>query len=123
MTRERFAKLVREEMDALPEKYRRLIHNVAVIVEDVPPEQKRRTKPRPRSLPPPRRLMGLFVGTPRTLKSSFDQPLGPDYVVLYKKNIESVCRNEREIRHEVRMTIIHEFGHYFGLSEDELEGV
>jgi predicted Zn-dependent protease with MMP-like domain len=47
----------------------------------------------------------------------------PDRVVLYQRNIEAVCRTEEEIEHQIRMTVIHEVGHYFGLSEDELRHV
>jgi predicted Zn-dependent protease with MMP-like domain len=63
------------------------------------------------------------VGTPKTQKSVFDLPTGPDYVVLYQKNIEAVCRNETEMREQIRRTVIHELGHYFGLNEDELKDV
>lgn len=123
MKRERFVELVREALDTLPEHFQKRIHNVAVLVEDVPPEQQRRPRaPRPRNMPR-RLIMGVFVGTPTTRKSVFDLHAGPDYIVLYQKNIEAVCRDDEEIRHEVRQTVIHELGHYFGLSEDELRDV
>lgn len=123
MKRERFVELVEEALDTLPEQFRKRIHNVAVLVEDRPPEQPmNRRPPRPRSLPR-RLLMGVFVGTPATQKSVFDLRSGPDYIVLYQKNIEAVCRDENEIRHEIRQTVMHELGHYFGLSEDELRDV
>ncbi|HYG99083.1 MAG TPA: metallopeptidase family protein [Terriglobales bacterium] len=123
MTRDRFNELIEEALDNLPERFRNRVHNVAVLVEDLPPEQlSRRRAPRPRSMP--RRLvMGVFIGTPATQKSVFDQPVGPDYIVLYQKNIEAVCRTESEIRDEIRQTVMHELGHYFGLSEDELMDV
>lgn len=123
MKRERFIELVQEALDSLPEQFRTRLHNVAVLVEDLPPAPpSRRRAPRPRALP--RQLvMGVFVGTPATQKSVFDLPSGPDYIVLYQKNIEAVCRNDDEIRHEVRQTVMHELGHYFGLSEDELRDV
>jgi predicted Zn-dependent protease with MMP-like domain len=46
----------------------------------------------------------------------FDLPAGPDRIVLYQKNIEAVCSNEDEIRKEIRLTILHELGHYFGMN-------
>jgi predicted Zn-dependent protease with MMP-like domain len=58
-----------------------------------------------------------------TKKSVFDLPSGPDYVVLYRKNIEAVCSNEAEIREQIRRTVIHEFGHKFGMDEEQLKGV
>lgn len=123
MKRERFVELVQEALDTLPERFRKRIHNVAILVEDRPPEQQSlRRAPRPRALP--RRLvMGVFVGTPATKKSIFDLPVGPDYIVLYQKNIEAVCRDDEEVRAEIRQTVMHELGHYFGLSEDELRDV
>ncbi|MFB3813480.1 MAG: metallopeptidase family protein [Terriglobales bacterium] len=98
---------------------------MAVLVEDRPEEQHTPGRMRPRAMPPrPRDLvLGLFVGTPTTQKSVFAVPTGPDYIVLYQANIEAVCRTEAEIREQIRRTVIHEFGHYFGLSEDELRGV
>lgn len=125
MRRERFTKLVQRALDSLPARFRERIHNVAVLVEDYPPnERSSRARVRPHALRPPQpRLMGIFVGTPMTQKSVFALPAGPDHIVLYQKNIEAVCRSEREICEQVRRTVIHELGHYFGLSEEELRDV
>jgi predicted Zn-dependent protease with MMP-like domain len=71
-------------------------------------------------LPPKKLLLGLFHGVPMTKKSVFELPAGPDYVVLYQKNIEAVCSTETEIRAQIRRTVIHEFGHYFGMDEEQL---
>ncbi len=121
MTREQFTAVVAEVLDTLPKPFRRRIHNVAVLVEDYPPEEPRRN-PRPRGLP--RRLvLGVFVGVPATRKSVFDLRTSPDYIVLYQKNIEAVCRDEAEIRHQIRQTVIHELGHYFGMTEEQLRDV
>jgi predicted Zn-dependent protease with MMP-like domain len=59
---------------------------------------------------------------PTTKKSIFDLPRGPDHV-LYQKNIEAVCSNEAEVRDQIRLTVIHELGHYFGLDEEQLKDV
>ena len=48
---------------------------------------------------------------------------GPDCIVLYQKNIEAVCESDEEVREEIRLTVLHELGHYFGMTEDELEDV
>jgi len=50
-------------------------------------------------------------------------PSGPDHIVLYQKNIESVCSNEAEVREQIRLTVIHELGHYFGMDENQLKDV
>ncbi len=126
MRRERFLKLVAEALDDLPEEFRRRMENVAVLVEDVPRAQRERRR---RKLPPPRAsaprtlVLGHYIGTPRTERSVFALPGGPDRIILYQKNIEAVCRDEREIREEVRLTILHEVGHYFGMSEEQLRDV
>ena len=70
-----------------------------------------------------RLVLGVFEGVPSTRKSVFDLTCGPNRIVLYQKNIEAVCSNEAEIRHEVRQTVLHEMGHYFGMSEAELKDV
>jgi predicted Zn-dependent protease with MMP-like domain len=127
MQREKFVKLVEEALDALPTRFRKRIHNVSVLIEDVPPERMSHRGSRnvgiadaddANSL-----VLGVFEGVPTTRKSVFDVPSGPDRIVLYQKNIEAVCSNEDEIRQEVRLTVIHELGHYFGMTEAQLEDV
>ena len=58
-----------------------------------------------------------------TQKSVFQLPAGPDYVVLYKKNLEAIARNDAELREQIRRTVVHEFGHYFGMTEEQLKDV
>jgi predicted Zn-dependent protease with MMP-like domain len=118
MKREHFIKVVEETLDSLPREFRSRIRNVAVLVEDVPANQ-----PLPEPGQQRRLLLGLFHGLPRTKKSTFDLPTGPDHIVLYKKNIEAVCSSEAEIRKQIRLTVIHELGHYFGMDEEQLKDV
>jgi predicted Zn-dependent protease with MMP-like domain len=122
MRREPFLELVREAMDSLPRKFRKHIQNVVVEVEDHTPKGRD-----PNDL-----LMGVFEGTPRTEQSFFGADTGPNRIVLYQKNIEAHAEDvaaeegrsvEEIIREEVRLTILHEFGHYFGLDEEALEDV
>jgi predicted Zn-dependent protease with MMP-like domain len=105
-------------LDSLPEEFRRRIRNVAVLVEDLPADQPPPRPDRPRQL-----LLGVFHGVPATKNSVFALPVGPNYVVLYQKNIEAVCSGEVELREQIRRTVIHEFGHYFGMDEEQLRGV
>jgi len=116
MEREQFAKVMQEVLDSLPEEFRSRISNVAVLVEDFPPGQSPSSHPK-------QLLLGLFHGIPMTKKSVFNLPTGPDYVVLYQKNIEAVCSTEDEIRAHIRLTVIHEFGHYFRMDEEQLKDV
>jgi len=112
MEQTRFEELVAQAVDDLPETFREKLENVAIIVEDLPPEESLRGG----------LLLGLFHGVPRTEKSVFySSP--PDRIFLYQRNIEAVCRSEAEVRRQIRATLLHEVGHYFGLSEDELRAV
>jgi predicted Zn-dependent protease with MMP-like domain len=112
MERKRFEKLVEQSLELLPEVFRSKLTNIVIIVEDVPPEETE----------PGTLLLGLFHGVPRTEKSVF-YAAPPDRIFLYQKNIEAVCRSDEEIRRQVRLTLLHELGHYFGLNEAELRGI
>jgi predicted Zn-dependent protease with MMP-like domain len=110
--REAFDKLVEQVLERLPAVFRKKLANIAVLVEDSPP----------RHLDRPDLLLGIFHGIPLTEKSTFQMAL-PDRIVIYQRNIEAVCRTDQEIRREIRATLLHELGHYFGLSEDELRDI
>lgn len=118
-------KLVKEVLDSLPTEFRSQIHNLAVLVEDYPRlvrgsggSNDKTGFGKKRTL-----VMGVFQGVPTTQKSVFDFRTGPNRIILYQKNIEAVCRNQAGIRREVRRTVLHELGHYFGLGENELQNV
>jgi predicted Zn-dependent protease with MMP-like domain len=118
MKRKHFVNVVEETLDSLPQEFRGRIRNVAVLVEDFPPNQ-----PSPQRGQRRRLLLGLFHGVPTTKKSTFDLPTGPDYIVLYQKNIEAVCSSETEFREQIHLTLMHELGHYFGMDENQLKDV
>ena len=118
MKREHFVEVVEEALDSLPQEFRSRIRNVAVLVEDKPPRQRS-----PRTGQQRRLLLGVFHGVPTTRKSIFDLSTGPDHIVLYQKNIEAVCSSEAEVRKQIRLTVIHELGHYFGMDEEQLKDV
>lgn len=112
MDPKRFEELVEQALKRLPRVFRQKLTNIAIIIEDAPPHE-----PGPGTL-----LLGLFHGVPRTEKSTF-APTPPDRIFLYQKNIEAICRNDEEIRQQVRDTLLHEVGHYFGMNEEELRDV
>ena len=118
MKREEFAKVAEQSLDSLPEEFRSRIENVAILIEDFPPTRSPAQPGRPRRL-----LLGIFHGVPATKRSVFDISVGPAHIVLYQKNIEAVCSTEAEVRHQIRQTLIHELGHYFGMTEEQLKGV
>ena len=115
MKRERFVDLVEQVLDTLPKQFQERIHNLAVMVEDRPPENIAHSR---KGL-----VLGVYQGVPATQKSVFDMSYGPDRIVIYQKNIEAVCSSDAEIRHEVRQTVLHELGHYFGMDEEQLKDV
>ena len=112
MDRTRFQELVQQALEQLPEVFREKLTNVAIIVEDQPP----------RDMTVQGLLLGLFHGVPRTEKSVFASS-PPDRIYLYQESIEAVCTTEEEVRRQVRATLQHEVGHFFGLREDELRDV
>ena len=114
---EDFVKVAEETLDSLPEEFRIRIRNVSILVEDFPPNQ---SPPQPGQQR--RLLLGIFQGVPATMKSVFDLPIGPAHIVLYQKNIEAVCSSEAEVRQQIRQTLMHELGHYFGMTEEQLKG-
>jgi predicted Zn-dependent protease with MMP-like domain len=127
MDRECFVTLVEEVLDALPAEFRKKIRNLTVVVQDQPPKRlSRKTRgsaQKPGSEKTDSVVLGIFQDVPATKRSVFDLSAGPDRIVLYQKNIETVCSNEAQIRHEVRQTVLHELGHYFGLDEAHLRDV
>ena len=112
MERSKFEALVAQALDGLPRTFREKLANVAIIVDDEPPQE-----PEGGGL-----LLGLFHGIPSTQKSVFFSSPS-DRIFLYQRNIEAVCASEAEVRRQVRATLLHEVGHYFGLREDELRGL
>jgi predicted Zn-dependent protease with MMP-like domain len=109
--RAEFEALVEEALKEIPRQFRRLIDNVAVMVEDDPP--------------PGRDLLGLYHGVPYKHRSPGagygNTP--PDVIVVYRRPIERICRTPDEIKEQVRLTVLHEVGHYFGLEERELREI
>ena len=114
LSRERFEELVADALESLPAFLRQKLENVAVLVEDQPSSEIQKQFP-------DQLLMGLYQGVPQPERSVWNLPTQPDVIHIYKHNIESLCATEKEIREQVRITVIHEIGHYFGLDEDALE--
>jgi predicted Zn-dependent protease with MMP-like domain len=118
MNREDFINVAEEALDSLPEEFRSRIRNVAILVEDFP-----RNQSPPKAGKQRRLLLGIFQGVPATKRSIFDVSVGPAHIVLYQKNIEAVCSSEAEVRRQIRQTLMHELGHYFGMTEEQLRDV
>jgi predicted Zn-dependent protease with MMP-like domain len=119
MTRERFTQLVEEALHDIPRRFRNAMRNVAVVVEDAPPTPLLEEL----EIEPPDTLFGLYQGTPLTERSWGYGNALPDRISIYQQPIEAECADDDEIRTCVAETVIHEFGHYFGLSEEEIEEI
>jgi len=66
-------------------------------------------------------LFGLYTGVPLTKRTTSYGMVLPDKITLYRRSIEEGCRTEQEIQTQIRFTLLHEIGHHFGLSEDDLQ--
>ena len=119
MTRERFTQLVEEALREIPKRFRREMQNVAVIVDDEPSPQILEEM----EIEPGDTLFGLYQGTPLPERGwAFGNAL-PDRISIFQRPIEEACADDEEIRNCVAETVIHEFGHYFGMSEEEIEEI
>lgn len=114
---EQFESLVRQAIDGLPIEYRRLLENVAIVVEDEPPQAVLDDF----GLESPDDLLGLYSGVSRDNDSFFNAGGQlPARISIYRGPIMRLCRNAEEVVQEVRDTVVHEIGHHFGLDDDEM---
>lgn len=95
------------------------MRNVAVVVEDEPSPALLEEL----EMDPDDGLFGLYQGTPLTARDSTYGNTLPDRISIYQLPIEDACEDDEDIRQCVAETVIHEFGHYFGMSEEEIEEI
>ena len=119
MTREKFERLVAEAVTLIPKRFRREMKNLALVVEDEPSAELLEEM----EIEPPDSLYGLYQGTPLPERAWGYGNTLPDRVTLFQKPIEEDCEDEDEVRAVIGETLIHEVGHYFGLSEEEIEEI
>jgi predicted Zn-dependent protease with MMP-like domain len=119
MTRESFERLVEEALREIPARFRREMRNVAVVVEDAPHPALLEEM----DVEPGDTLFGLYQGTPLPERSWSHGNTLPDRISIYQGPIEEACEDEDEIRDCVVETVIHEFGHYFGMNEEQIEEI
>lgn len=119
MRRDEFAALIEEAIELIPDRFREAMRNIALVVEDDPPDELLREM----EIEPPDTLYGLYVGTPLTERPWADGNREPDQIVLYQGPLEEDAVNEDDLVAMVAETLIHEVGHYFGLSEEEIQAI
>jgi predicted Zn-dependent protease with MMP-like domain len=102
--RGRFEEIVGEALDTLPLEFARVLRNVAVVVEDgIDPH-----------------LLGLYHGVPLTERTSNYSAVLPDKITIFRLAICARCDTEQDVIDEVRATVVHEVGHYFGIGDERL---
>lgn len=115
MSDEEFEKLLGEALDLLPKEFAEKLENVGVTFENWPnPSQVGKLRLNRRSL-----LFGLYEGIPLTKRANYTGVL-PDKITIFKYPILMVSRTPDDVRERVRRTVMHEIGHHFGLSDEEM---
>ena len=105
-------------LDRLPARFRRRLHNVVIVVEERP----KRDRLRAMGLDPRKHtLYGLYEGIPLSERSAFDPPLLPDKITIFAEPLLRDFPDPAELREQVRITVLHEIAHYFGIDEKEIE--
>ena len=107
LSEEAFDALVEEALDAIPDEIAGLIRNVVVLVEEEPPADEPD-------------LLGLYDGVALTERYDGNAGQLPDRIFLYRRPLLDFCRDVEELRDEVRITVVHEVAHHFGIDDDRL---
>jgi len=100
---------------SLPEEFSRKLENVDVVIEEEPSEDVLRELGLSRGS-----LLGLYHGVPLRRKSVWTPPILPGKISIYRKPIVSVSRTREEMRQRIRQVVIHEIGHHFGLTDQDM---
>ncbi|MDX1682605.1 MAG: metallopeptidase family protein [Phycisphaeraceae bacterium] len=117
--RRRFDEHLEAVLADLPEAIHRRLEEVPVIVEDLPSREHLADLGEPM---PAQSLMGLHHGVPLTERGELAEPLLPDRIMIFREPIWRAAGGDGpELRRQVRITLLHEIGHHFGLDEDDLE--
>jgi predicted Zn-dependent protease with MMP-like domain len=108
MDPERFDALVDQALDGIPDELARLVRNVVVLVEDEPPEGE------------PDDLLGLYSGVALTERDSQLTMNLPDQIFVFRGPLLDFCDSEEQLVEEVRITVVHEVAHHFGIDDRRL---
>lgn len=114
--RRRFERLVQRALDDLPQGILSMLDNVDIVIEDEPGDANQAD-----GLAGDHELFGLYQGVPRTERDTSYSMALPDKITLFRRPLERSCRSSAELAREIRVTVVHELGHHFGLDEDRLE--
>ncbi len=107
LTSDAFERLVNEQYDHLPSTMLEHIENVVIVIEEEPHDGDPD-------------LLGLYEGFALTERADYGFGELPDTITLYQRNLERVCTTVDELQHEIRVTLVHEIAHYFGIDDERL---
>lgn len=119
MTREAFLRLVDDALASIPDRFRQALVNIAIVVEDEPTDEQLASV----DIEPPDTLLGLYEGIPLTERQWSHGNALPDKITLFQGPIEDASEDDDDAVVAIGETLIHEIGHYFGLSEEEIEEI
>lgn len=114
VTRIEFEQLVEEALASLPPQFAKLLDNVAVVVEEEPSDDDLDV------LEDDGELLGIYRGVALTRRTHDMLPMLPDQIAIFRGPILRIARNRHDAVHEIRDTVIHELGHYFGLDDHDM---
>ncbi len=117
MTREEFEDCVDLALEQIPVSFAPHLENVVIEVEDMPDQRACQAV----GINNPKNLLGLYSGVPMTRRSVEQHARMPDRILIYQANIQRICRTREALIEQIRKTVLHEVGHHFGLSEEDLE--
>lgn len=119
MRRAKFEQLVADALADIPPRFRAAMQNIAIAIEDEPSADLLEEM----EIDPPDTLFGLYQGTPLTERHWDYGNALPDRILLFQGPHEREAENEDDLVASIAETLIHEIGHYFGLSEEEIEEI
>ncbi len=122
MTRDEFDVLVEQALGTIPQTFRDALKNVAIVVEDEPTQEQLDGIDH-EDFSEDDTLLGLYEGIPLTERKWDDGNRLPDKVTLFQGPIEDASEDADDVVVAIGETLIHEIGHYFGLSEDEIQAI
>jgi predicted Zn-dependent protease with MMP-like domain len=114
ISRREFEQLVEEALGELPQRFASLLNNVAVVVEEEPSDEDLDLLDEGAD-----ELLGIYRGVPMT-ERHYDALHLPDQIAIFRGPILRIARSRSDALHEIRDTVIHELGHYFGLDDEEM---
>ena len=118
LTLPEFRRLVDEALDALPARFAEMVRNVVVSVEEEPTEEDLEAL-EPAADGTREELLGIYRGVALT-ERGVEDPVLPDEIAIFRGPILRTTRTRGEAAREIRETVVHELGHYFGLSDAEM---